>query len=120
MDGTHINCCPSAAEQDGCRNPKGGLSQNCLACCSFDLCFLYLVSDWEGSAADGALFSNSHFTDLAIPEGKFYLANAGFGACDSLLVPHWGVHYHLAEWGWANVWLVKILASTSLITDHFW
>ena len=103
MDSTHISCCPSAAEQDGCWNWKGGLSQSCLACCSFDFHFLYLVSSWEGSAADGALFSNSCFMDLAIPDGKFYLANAGFGACDSLLVPYHGVHYHLAEWGWATV-----------------
>jgi DDE superfamily endonuclease len=105
MDGTHINCCPSAAERDhdGCWNRKGGLSQNCLACCSFDLRFLYLVSSWEGSAADGALFSNSRFTDLTIPNGKFYLADAGFGACDSLLVPYHGVCYHLAEWGRANI-----------------
>ena len=103
MDGTHINCCPSAAERDGCWNWKGGLSQNCLSCCSFDWHFLYLVSGWEGSAADGALFSNSRFTDLTIPDGKFYLADAGFGACDSLLVPYHGVRYHLAEWGQANV-----------------
>lgn len=78
------------------------------------------MSGWEGSAADGALFSNSRFTDLAIPEGKFYLADAGFGACDSLLVPYRGVRYHLAEWGRANVRLVKILVTTSLMTDHFW
>jgi len=33
IDGTHINCCPSAAECEVCRNRKGFLSQNCLACC---------------------------------------------------------------------------------------
>ena len=32
MDGTHINCCPSAAEHQAARNRKGGISQNCLAC----------------------------------------------------------------------------------------
>jgi len=103
MDGVHINCCPSATERDGSRNRKGGLSQNCLACCSFDLHFLYMVSGWEGSAADGALFLSSRFNDLAIPAGKFYLADAGFGACDVLLVPYRGVRYHLAEWGRANL-----------------
>jgi len=103
MDGVHINSCPSASERDGSRNRKGGLSQNCLACCSFDLRFLYMVSGWEGSAADGALFLSSRFNDLAIPTGKFYLADAGFGACDVLLVPYSGVRYHLAEWGRANL-----------------
>ena len=33
---------------------------------------------------------------------KAYLADAGFGICDSLLVPCRGAHYHLAEWGQAN------------------
>lgn len=103
IDGTHINCKPSAAERDASRNRKGGLSQNCLACCSFDRQFIYMASGWEGSAADGALFSSSRFTDLAIPHGKYYLADAGFGACDALLVPYRGVRYHLAEWGRANI-----------------
>jgi hypothetical protein len=116
MDGVHINCCPSAAEHEGSQNRKGGLSQNCLACCSFDLCFLYMVSGWEGSAADGALFLSSRFNDLAIPAGKFYLADAGFGACDVLLVPYCGVQYHLAEWGHANLQSVLSPIAVSLIT----
>jgi hypothetical protein len=31
------------------------------------------------------------------------LADAGFGACDALLVPYRKVCYHLAEWGRAGV-----------------
>ena len=104
IDGTHINCCPSTAERQTSRNRKGGLSQNCLACTSFDLRFLYFVSGWEGSAADASLYADARFTDLKIPNGKFYLADAGFGACDHLLVPYRGVRYHLAEWGAANIW----------------
>ena len=97
------------SEQDGSCNRKGGLSQNCLACCSFDLQFLYVVSGWEGSAADGALFLSSCFNDLTIPTGKFYLANAGFGTCDALLVPYHGVQYHLIEWGHANLQSVTLV-----------
>jgi len=37
--------------------------------------------------------------NLTIPEGQYYLADAGFGVCDALLVPYRGVRYHLAEWG---------------------
>jgi hypothetical protein len=29
--------------------------------------------------------------------GKYYRADAGFRACDALLVSYWKVHYHLAE-----------------------
>jgi hypothetical protein len=102
MDGTHINCCPSAADREASRNRKGGVSQNCLACVSFSMRFLYFISGWEGSAADASIFSQSRQTDLYIPEGKYYLADGGFGSCDALLVPYRRVRYHLAEWGRAN------------------
>lgn len=49
------------------------------------------------------MYAHSRLTNLTIPEGKFYLADAGFGICDSLLVPYCGIHYHLAEWGHANL-----------------
>jgi len=103
MDGTHINSCPSALDRHASRNRKGGVSQNCLACVSFAMRFLYFLSGWEGSAADAAMYARSRLTDLTILQGKFYLADAGFGICDSLLVPYRGVRYHLAEWGRANL-----------------
>lgn len=65
--------------------------------------FLYFISGWEGSTADATMYAHSQLVDLTIPPGKFYLADAGFGICDSLLVPYRGVRYHLAEWGRANV-----------------
>lgn len=64
--------------------------------------FLYFLSGWEGSAADATMYAHSHLVDLTIPEGKFYLVDAEFGICDSLLVPYRGVRYYLAEWGRAN------------------
>jgi hypothetical protein len=103
MDGTHINYCPSAEDQHSAGNHKGGILQNCLACCSFAMKFVYFLSGWEGSATDATMYAHSHLVDLTIPAGKFYLADAGFGFCDSLLVPYHGVCYHLAEWGRANL-----------------
>lgn len=102
IDGTHINCCPSTLERPTARNRKGGVSQNCLACCSFHLRFQYMLSGWDGSAADASLYNDARQHDLSIPEGRYYLADAGFGACDALLVPYRGVRYHLAEWGCAS------------------
>lgn len=64
--------------------------------------FVYFISGWEGSSADATMYAHSHLTYLAIPSGKFYLADGGFGVCDSLLVPYRGVHYHLAEWAQAD------------------
>ena len=62
-----------------------------------------MLSGWDGSAADVAIFNDAHQSDLTIPENKFYLMDAGFGACDGLLVPFRGAWYHLAEWGHASV-----------------
>lgn len=103
MDGTHINCCPSSEEHHLARDRKGGVTQNTLACCGFDLRFQYILSGWDGCAADASMYNDARLTDFTIPEGKYYLADAGFGMCDSLLVPYRGVCYHLAEWGRASV-----------------
>jgi DDE superfamily endonuclease len=103
MDGTHIQCCPSAEEREAAQNRKGFCSQNCLACCSFDLRFLYVLSGWDGSAADASVFNDARQHDLVIPATRYYLADAGFGACDVLLVPYRGTRYHLREWGRASV-----------------
>lgn len=98
MDGTHISCNPSANDRHAARNRKGSVSQNCLACVSFSMRFLYFLSGWEGSAADATMYASSRLVDLTIPPGKYYLADAGFGICDSLLVPFRGIRYHLSEW----------------------
>ncbi|KAF7318629.1 putative transposase [Mycena chlorophos] len=84
IDGTHIACTPSKEDIHAARDRKGGVSQNCLAAVSFDM-------------------HRARLEDFPIPEGKVYLADAGFGICDALLVPYRQVRYHLAEWGRAHV-----------------
>ena len=49
------------------------------------------------------MFMHARLMDFMIPQGKYYLADAGFAACDTLLVPYRGIRYHLAEWGRAGV-----------------
>jgi hypothetical protein len=103
LDGSHIHSAPPASERASNRNRKGFVSQNCLFGCSFDLRFVYALTGWEGSATDARVYEAAHSDDLYIPQGKYYLADAGFPLCDELLVPYRGVRYHLAEWGRANV-----------------
>jgi len=91
-------CHSSAADRDATRNRKGVLTQNCLIACSFDLCFMYTLSGWEGSTADSTLFNDARQTNFYIPEGRYYLADAGFASSDALLVPYRNVRYHLSEW----------------------
>jgi hypothetical protein len=99
IDGTHINCTPSAEDLQNARNRKGGVTMNCLAVVSFRMRFLLFISGWDGCAADSQMYAKARLADFPIPEGKCYLADAGFGICDSLLVPYRSVRYHLAEWG---------------------
>jgi hypothetical protein len=103
IDGTHIACSPSAQERHLSRNYKGFVSQNCLAACNFDLQFVYMLSGWEGSAADATIYNDARRNDLTIPNGKYYLADGGFAHCDELIIPYRGTRYHLAEWGRANL-----------------
>ena len=99
IDGTHIPPHVPASVHPCYWNRKGEVSQNVLAACTFDMCFCYVLSGWEGSAADSAIFDNARGEDFLIPKTKFYLGDAGFPCCDTLLVPYHGVQYHLQEWG---------------------
>ncbi|KIK75823.1 hypothetical protein PAXRUDRAFT_171569, partial [Paxillus rubicundulus Ve08.2h10] len=102
VDGTHIHMFVPAEQQLHMHNCKGFLSQNCLFICNFKFSFIYALCGWDGSMADAALWTDACTIDLQIPEGHYLLANAGFGTCDMLLVPYWGVQYHLKEWWQAN------------------
>ena len=103
LDGSHIHCAPPVSEQALHQNCKGFLSQNCLFTCNFLLLFIYALTEWEGSATDARIWEDAVKHDLIIPVGKYFLTNTGFPLCDQLLVPYRGVHYHLAEWGRANI-----------------
>jgi hypothetical protein len=51
IDGTHINCSASPEMRQAACDRKGGVTQNCLAICGFDIIFYYIFSGWDGSAA---------------------------------------------------------------------
>lgn len=99
IDGTHIDAFVPDDAVARYRNRKGGLSQNVLAACTFDMRFCYVLPGWEGSAADGRVFDNARRESLAISPGTYLLADAGFPICDALMIPYKGVWYHLKEWG---------------------
>lgn len=99
IDGTHLDAFVPDEDVARYRNRKGRLSQNVLAACSQDMHFTYILSGWEGSAADGHIYEDARRNDLTVPAGKYFLADAGFSMCDTLLVPYRGEWYHLKEWG---------------------
>jgi hypothetical protein len=98
INGTHIPAYVPAAIHMQYRDQKNQVSQNVLAACSMDMEFLYMLPGWEGSAADSRVFEDAQDSDFIIPEGHYYLADAGYPNLDLLLVPYHGVRYHLKEW----------------------
>jgi DDE superfamily endonuclease len=98
VDGSLLDGFVPMADMSRYRSRKGRISQNLFAACKFNLQFCYLLSGWEGSAADGRVFEDARRKGFAIPEGCFYLGDAGFPVCDHMLVPYRGVRYHLNEW----------------------
>ena len=89
INGSHFNAF-ATSNQDALCNCNGALTTNALAICDFSLHFLHIQSSWERSVADTQMFHDSHFTDISIPDGKYFLADAGFPTCSTLLVPYHG------------------------------
>ena len=116
IDGTHIPVFVPERRHAPYRNRKGEISQNVLAACSFDFKFVYILSGWEGSTSDSLVYQDARATDFHIPEGKYYLADAGYPNTDALLVPYRGVRYHLREWGNSRDRYVCILCVSLALT----
>ena len=104
IDGTHIAAHVPRSEQVPFSNRKGNITQNVFAACSFDLRITHIHAGWEGSAHDSIVMQHSIAEGRwRVPEGKYYLADAGYSNCDFLLVPYQKVRYHLKEWATSNL-----------------
>ena len=62
---------------------------NVLAAVDFDMRFTYVLAGWEGSAHDASILADSlsRPDGLQIPEGKFYLGDAGYACRPGILPP---------------------------------
>ena len=65
--------------------------------------FIYIFSGWNDLTADATMFHDAWLTDLPVLCGKYFLVDVGFQTCDALPIPYHGPHYHLAEWGHADL-----------------
>ncbi len=108
IDRTHFSVRPPAGDKVQYQDCDGDLSQNVIAACDWDMIFLFLLIGWEGSASDGFLYQEAMKAGFLVPEGKYYLADAGFANCDSLIVPYCNTRYHLREWQAAGLQYVLL------------
>lgn len=97
LDGSHFPIHVPLEQQKPYRNRYGYLSQNVLAVVDFDMNFTYILAGWEGSAHDGRVLKDALGKDLTVPEGCYYLADAGYSNSSFTLTPFRSVRYHLRE-----------------------
>ncbi|XP_050257984.1 uncharacterized protein LOC126703109 [Quercus robur] len=99
IDGTHVRASVPPEIQGRFRGRKDGTTQNVLAAISFDLKFTYVLAGWEGSAHDSRVLNDAFARPggFSIPNGKFYLGDAGYGNKNGILSPYRSVRYHLKE-----------------------
>ncbi|XP_038682410.1 uncharacterized protein LOC119982890 [Tripterygium wilfordii] len=71
---------------------------------SFNLKFTYVLAGWEGTASDSRIMKNAITRPypLHIPEGKFYLLDAGYMLKSGLITCFRGERYHLKEYSPRN------------------
>ncbi|SGZ02463.1 BQ5605_C033g11210 [Microbotryum silenes-dioicae] len=98
IDGTLGPWYSTAHDAERWIDRKGDKTQNILAATTFDNRFCYLQSGCEGSAHDQQAWDWARERDLVIPEGKYYLGNAGFATSEECMTPYRNVRYHLEEW----------------------
>lgn len=79
------------------RNRKQFVAQNVLAVVNFNFEFVYLLAGWEGSAHDSTVLADAFTKDFTIPNGKYYLADAGYGLQKGILTPYRATRYNLKE-----------------------
>ncbi|KAL0423664.1 UNVERIFIED_CONTAM: hypothetical protein Sradi_0901200 [Sesamum radiatum] len=93
MDDTLVPAWVPRVDQNRYRSRKGGLAQNVIAICDFDMNFTYMYTGWEGSAADARVLDHavSHDNTFSFPPiGKYYLVDAGFTNYRCFLGPYRG------------------------------
>ncbi|KAL6541945.1 hypothetical protein OROGR_011431 [Orobanche gracilis] len=100
LDGTYIKVQVPTVDKPRYRSRKGDIATNVLAVCDRNEQFVYVLSGWEGSAADGRVLKDaiSRENGLKVPTGSYYLCDSGYSNCEGFLAPYRGFRYHLREW----------------------
>ncbi|KAL8471992.1 hypothetical protein ACS0TY_029288 [Phlomoides rotata] len=100
LDGNYIDVLVRTVDKTRYRNRKGHCSVNVLGACDRDMKFVYVLTGWEGSAADSRVLCDAitRPNGLKVLKGNFYLCDNAYPNCEGFLTPYKGVRYHLSEW----------------------
>ncbi|KAL0408306.1 UNVERIFIED_CONTAM: hypothetical protein Sradi_1765000 [Sesamum radiatum] len=97
LDGAHVEVRVPDSDKGRYRNRKGQVSVNVLGVCNIEGKFIYALSGWEESAADGRVLRDAVHrpAGIKVPTGSYYLCDNGYGNVEGFLTPYCGVRYHL-------------------------
>ncbi|KAG8499127.1 hypothetical protein CXB51_005587 [Gossypium anomalum] len=100
LDGIHIKIRVPTVDKPRYRTRKCDIATNMLSVCTPDMQFVYVLSGWECSVADGRVLRDaiSRRHGLKVPHGCYYLVDVGYTNCEGFLAPFRGQRYHLNEW----------------------
>ncbi|KAH6836845.1 hypothetical protein C2S53_008557 [Perilla frutescens var. hirtella] len=102
LDGTYINVTVINTDKPKYRTRKGQISTNVLAVCDRKMQFVYVLSGWEGSAADSRILRDAlnRANDLKVPRGALGVDGDKF--VDTVeSSPEWNAaRDHLADGMW--------------------
>ncbi|KAL4030161.1 hypothetical protein IC575_008397 [Cucumis melo] len=100
LDGTYIKVNVLESDRARYKTRKGEVATNVLGVCDTKGDFVYVLSGWEGSAADSRILRDaiSRPNGLKVPKGYYYLVDAGYPNAEDFLAPYRGQRYHLQEW----------------------
>jgi hypothetical protein len=70
-----------------------------MVACDFENHFVHVSAGWEGSASDARVLQDALQNNFYVPEGKFYLVDAGYANTPNFITPYRNVRYHLQEQG---------------------
>ncbi|KAL0408423.1 UNVERIFIED_CONTAM: hypothetical protein Sradi_1776700 [Sesamum radiatum] len=99
LDGTYIDVRVPEHEKGRYRTRKGHCVVNVLGICNSNIQFIYILTGWEGSAADSRVLRDAIHrpNGLRVPSGSYYLCDNGYTNVEGFLTPYRGVRYHLCE-----------------------
>ena len=103
IDSTHIAAHIPSKKQRPWFDRHGAVSQNVFATVKIDLSFSYVLASAEGSINNASLIAQALRRSFRVLENRFYVADAGFGARDGIVVPFPGIRYHQQDWRDADV-----------------
>ena len=73
-----------------------------MVACDFENHFVHVSAGWEGSASDARVLQDALQNNFYVPEGKFYLVDAGYANTPNFIAPYRNVRYHLQDQGRSN------------------